>query len=92
MNENDFLKQSPTPEKPDNEKILEEVFGCSVADFIAKVKAELPASRQNRIPFLLTASMHVLSQEQLIKGGELAGDAKAFGTILREAFENYLQQ
>ena len=92
MNENDFFKKSPSPEKSDNEKILEEVFGCSVADFISKVALELPESRRNRIPFLLTASMHFLSQEQLIKGGELAGDAKTFGSILREAFENYLKQ
>ncbi len=92
MNENNFFEQNQVPEKSDHEKILEEVFGCSVADFITKVKAELPENRQNRIPFLLTAAMHILDQEQLIKGGELAGDAKTFGAILREAFENHLQQ
>lgn len=91
MNEASF-DQDQAAEKTAAEKILEEIFGCSIAEFIEQVVVLVPEHHRRRASFLLNKAIHLLNQEQLQKGGELAGGAKKFGDLLAKVFENYLKQ
>lgn len=92
MNDNNFFEQNQNLEKSDSEKILEQVFTCSKADFIAQVISQVPERQQSRVPFLLNQAMHILNQEQLQQGADLAGGAKEFGDLLWQMFEDYINK